>query len=494
MATITTVDNFNSDSRVVDVSGNGFTLGKDNYKLKSTGKKVNMSLTLGNFLKTNPEESVISLFSSEVNKRNTDDLIISISKDQEGNYHAETGNYIGKFQSGGHTIEIGSRFSGVLLNRMLNVANNVFLQDVEIEADKTDGGTSDLVKRIIGYIFIQKLGRAFLLGLPRSYETVNYHDMKVHGNIDFYRFISQDIPFRGKISSSTRERLFVPDIVDVLYAALSKLQEMYGQAIIGRLGDAWNIMKQFRTDRFVTKATVAQAMQHKSLHNHIFSQYKSILEYAAIILNIEDLTNKKAKEKKSISYIINIADLWELYLANLLRNGLSDTGWTVSTQDEITTYEGTFFKRKIIPDIVLRHSDGRIAVFDAKYKRMRYEGASNNGMGDVDRIDFFQIHTYMAHYAKEGNLIAGGLLYPMEAKYDKKQCFADDWIGPGTTSFVVDGIDLSGFSRTTIEAGLKKDNKIEELEQIVKLKQKTLLAKEEKEFIKRIKQILNIGN
>jgi 5-methylcytosine-specific restriction endonuclease McrBC regulatory subunit McrC len=84
-------------------------------------------------------------------------------------------------------------------------------------------------------------------------------------------------------------------------------------------------------------------------------------------------------------------------------------------------------------------------VFDAKYKRMKFiTGIGDEKRGDLDRSDFFQIHTYISYYQNDGyDVIAGGLLYPMEKVYDKKECFSETLFGKdNTTKFIVDGIEL----------------------------------------------------
>ena len=57
-----------------------------------------------------------------------------------------------------------------------------------------------------------------------------------------------------------------------------------------------------------------------------------------------------------------------------------------------------------------RDGKDEFLVFDAKYKRMKGE------KNDVDRSDFFQIHTYIQYFLHtypEGRVLLGGLLYPL---------------------------------------------------------------------------------
>jgi hypothetical protein len=76
---------------------------------------------------------------------------------------------------------------------------------------------------------------------------------------------------------------------------------------------------------------------------------------------------------------------------------------------------------------------------------MKFQGGIGDGKyGDLDRSDFFQIHTYISYYQNNGfNVIAGGLLYPMEEVYNESKCLSQTLFGKGnTTKFIVDGIEL----------------------------------------------------
>jgi len=85
-------------------------------------------------------------------------------------------------------------------------------------------------------------------------------------------------------------------------------------------------------------------------------------------------------------------------------------GWNLNTEKQIA-YKGLFFKREFIPDLVFQRGK-RIVIWDAKYKRMKGE------FWDVDRSDFFQIHTYIQHFVNQYEVKAGGLLYPISTVPD----------------------------------------------------------------------------
>jgi len=78
-------------------------------------------------------------------------------------------------------------------------------------------------------------------------------------------------------------------------------------------------------------------------------------------------------------------------------------------------------------------------IWDAKYKRMKAENR------DVDRADFFQIHTYILTQVDK-KIKVGGLLYPLSIqenysneKFTSPYLLQDDGL---KIKFAIDGIQL----------------------------------------------------
>jgi len=291
---------------------------------------------------------------------------------------------------------------------------------------------------------VQKLEKAFLLGLPKSYRSVQHHEMKLKGRIDINRFIKHDIPFQGKISSVARERQEIQEIVDVLHKAVSIIdrEEKSGKGAIStkNISHIKAHLKQHRSNQFVSNEQIQKALSSKALQNPIFAPYKKVLEYAKLIINHDRLEEDyKKSNKETFGFLVNVAELFEIYITKLLQKEFPD--WGVSSP-KIELYENLFYARKIIPDIVMQ-KDNQVLVFDTKYKRMKMDGRGQFGAGDLDRNDFFQINTYMTYYQQQKlDVIAGGLLYPMESGFNEDHCHSQHWLGNSTTKFIVDGIEL----------------------------------------------------
>ena len=473
---IQTVDNFNSLNINFNEQKSGFSFGKENYYFSSsTQLNKDIFITIKDYKdKKYPNNTFFSFFKDEEKKaiKNEDDLIISIKKDGE-NYLAQTGNYVGKFVWQGLEIDIKSRFSNTFLERMLNFANDIFLDDVSITGNQVKEDF-DISKYIIYYMFVQNLEKAFLLGLPKAYKSIEHHEMKLKGKIDINKFIKYDIPFQGKISSVSREQKEIQEIIDVLYKAV-KIIDKNNKAFLKNIAHIKTHLKQYKSNNYVSNETINKALKSKALQNPIFAPYKKVLEYARFIINGNNIEEKNDGKQETFGFIINVAELFEIYITKLLQKEFSD--WYVeSPKIELYSTPQMFYQRKIIPDIVMKKGSD-VLVFDTKYKKMTMQGKNKNGAGDVDRNDFFQINTYMSYYQNHPdkyNVKIGGLLYPIEKSFkeNKDICHSQTWFGNLNSKFIVDGIDLSD---------LKEDNE----------NKFAPISKKEQKFIEGIKNHLN---
>ena len=454
------------------------------YYFRFEGTKTQVKKVIGEKLEINlndyidkkfPNNIFLSFFKDEEKStlKNQDDLIISIKKNKndEDIYLAQTGNYVGKFKWQGLEIDIKSRFSNTFLERMLNFANDIFLDDASITG-KDSTNDLDISKYIIYYMFIQNLEKAFLLGLPKAYKSVEHHEMKLKGKININKFIKYDIPFAGKISSVSREQKEIQEIIDVLYKAV-KIIDKTNKAFLKNISHIKTHLKQYKSNSYVSNETINKALKSKALQNPIFAPYKKVLEYARFIINRNNIEEKNDGKQETYGFIINVAELFEIYITKLLQKEFND--WYVESPhlrlDE--RFGKTYlYSRKIIPDIVMI-KDKNVIVFDTKYKKMNFNYVKGNGV-DVDRNDFFQINTYMSYYQNQNfNVKIGGLLYPIEKSFkeNKDICHSQTWFGNLNTKFIVDGIDLSDLKED-------KENKF------------APISKREQKFIHGIKELL----
>lgn len=466
MATFTLTDNFYAEiEEKIGKTGLHYL----EKKIVTVKDKIQLNLNFGTV-----KNSVSVLNLSGENKSYDDNELILCVEQSSNKWNVKSGNFVGHVKYQGHDIQIESRFSDVFLKHMLNSAENVFLAENDSQREKS-AGTSDF---ILYYLFVQRLEKAFLMGFPKQYQRRQQHHVNIKGRVHIAGLIRKDIPYKGKMSSEFRERQVDEPLISVLNRAL-KVVYRKAKPIARNVDHVYNAIRQLNPPSF-SRYHYQEACTSKALSNPLFSGYMPVLELAKFIIE-NDSISKSTSSAKSFSFLVNVAELFEIYVRKLLIRHFPD--WQVSSP-KLKVYEGTFFERHIIPDIVMIKGNDAI-VFDTKYKSMRFKGKNQFGAGDLDREDFFQIHTYLSYFQNHGyNVLGGGLLYPM--KEDCSNCCAE-LFGKENILFVVDGI------RIPLDFENSSEQKNYEDQQHLMLHSSfEELLKNERAFIERISQNFKI--
>jgi len=354
---------------------------------------------------------------------------------QDKEYYVQTGLYAGVLFYKGCKFNITTKYGETFLKRMLNFVNDIYVDTEQIKA-KMDETESQFLF-VIAYLFLQSLEKAAVLGLPQHYKRRKVRSHKVRGSIDIADYIKRDIPFQGKLTTTFRDRIFVQEIIDILFLALRKLERSFGLEIHARLLGLQQVIKQNYSGRVANFESIQKAKSHQVLNNPLYSSFKNVLAYAEIILLGKDLMPENDIQQLATSgYLFDIAELYELYLEKLLRRKFPE--WSVNGQEELPIYQDQFYSRSMFPDIVMKHrARGNVIVFDAKFKKMELRNT------DVDRADLHQIHSYSGYY--KSNLISSGLIYPLSKEMNIEKSHSKSIYGTGENEidFIVDGIYVS---------------------------------------------------
>ncbi len=389
----------------------------------------------------------LPIFRFKPEKDKTDDdeqLILKLYKTGQGNgtqYFVQTGLFAGVVYYQGCEFNISCAYGDVFLNRMLNFLNGIYIDSQPTTA--TDNPKSNVFLHIIAYLFVQSLEKSAQLGLPKRYQQQTQRSYKVRGSVDINAYLRDDIPFQGKLTTRFREQVYAQEIIDVLFAACEQLKSVLGTNCLKPIFNIYQMLKAEHSRQFVNQNMINTAKNSAVLHNPMFIGFKTVLEYAEIIINNVSLEKSTKGNNETHGYLFDISQLFELYLEKLLAHHFPD--WEVCPQEQLQLYLQRFYHRNMYPDIVMKHKfSNKVIVFDAKFKKMSF------GYQDLDRNDFYQIHTYMQYYGSD--LLFGGLLYPLSAELNSQRSHSEflfDTLAD-TAPFIVDGIEL-GKSSTDIE-------------------------------------------
>jgi len=457
----------------------------DNGKIVETFNDKIKSLFEGQYLITKKDlEKYRDLVVSKIERKKgfdvEDRLILKLyAKTCKGGdkYYIQTGLYTGVIHlttnKTTYTFNIIPECGNFFLNRMLNMMNHIYINN-DILKSKCESSENPFIY-IIYYLFVNALDKARVLGYPQQYKLKKEKNKSFHGSLDINRFINQDIPFCGKISIIFPQRETIQEIIDVLYSALKKVEK--SNLLNSKVKKLLSEIKPYYSGKYCTKNKINAALKSSALNNPIFMLFKKALKYAEIILQDMDLSQTSSQTSLGISgYLIDISEVWEIYLENLL--SLNLPGWTVMGQERLPFYKTNFWFRDFMPDLVLKKNEDDIyAVFDAKFKHM--EGRNK----DVDRNDLHQIHNYAGYYSRRGTLKACGLLYPCFLSNERESSIEHDWHSgiynqDSQTKFIIDGVNIDPIKELSLKKQLDDSSTWD------------CLIKEEQNFIDRIRNAL----
>jgi 5-methylcytosine-specific restriction endonuclease McrBC regulatory subunit McrC len=362
------------------------------------------------------------------------------SNTEEKKYIVQTGLFAGTIYHKDVQFNIVTPYGDTFLKRMLNFVNDIYVDNQSTKADKTE--ETNEFQNIIAFLFIQSLEKAAILGLPKNYQSITERSNKVRGKIDLNAYLKRDIPFTGNLTSTFREQIYIQEIIDVLYLACKALEKKFGKEIHKKILGIYQLLKQNYSGVFPQNSVIEKAKNHFVLQNPMFSAFKKTIGYAEIILKEQNLLVSKTDNQLTTNgYLFDISQLFEVYLEKLLSRYFTD--WYVTGQEELNVYQKMFYKRKMFPDLVMKHKlTNQIIVFDAKFKKMRLH-KTQSSYSDLDRSDFYQIHSYIQYY--QPNVIAGGLLYPLSNENNIHKTHAENLFDNQNikTEFIVDGIYIN---------------------------------------------------
>ena len=399
-------------------------------------------------------------------------LVYQVAKQGEL-YYLKTGLFIGHLTVNKNRIFIDSGYKPFFLEHMLKYASDIFFDDDTEDSVKDNDDPENFMSFILQYLFIINLKRAFSMGLPSEYTMITEHGFNVKGQLNIKDYIQKDVMYKYKLTYAYRKRQYVQSVIDILYTALKILDDDISSRRLLEKSDmakVYRTLRQLYSCQYPTSRMMNEVAKDRSLNNPMYSRYKRALEYAVMLINRKNVVYDENSDSKGDSgMLINIAELWELYLTSLLKRRFGER-FSVCPQSEISIYPESFFKRSNYPDIVMESDDTRV-VLDAKFKNMRFISK------DVDRNDLHQIHSYAGYYVlkaqKENKkLKLCSLVYPTKDDSNKQMVFS---------FFFFNGDHFVSDVKFAISYLKIPDNKSE-------------MKNEEESFLNRLEEIIAINN
>ena len=335
-------------------------------------------------------------------KELTDEPIFQpIYNPKEKQYCWFAGRFIGKtripLKNSFVDVEITPRFGEIVLEFMIQDILGVIISKSKIENfPKTDF----LIKKYISLIWLNHLKKASRFGFPKAKNEIIHRGFFIKGMLDVSKTIKSAYNKKQVVSRYTERQKDIL-ILEILFQS-SRI--LFDSKILQVNKTVQHSIDLLNNQQFKKRAIPIKDYQGIK-YQRLFSSFKSLVDLSWQIIHNKGMFYNEGK-KDGFSYFLDMAEIWESFLFSILKEHFNDD-WNVSQPDNIQLYKNKFLEKGIRPDIIMEHKiEKKIIVIDAKWKNMSFNKK------DVDREDFFQIHTYAKYYGDD--LLAAGLVYPTE--------------------------------------------------------------------------------
>jgi 5-methylcytosine-specific restriction enzyme subunit McrC len=342
--------------------------------------------------------------------------LFELIKEHDGKFKWYSGRYVGGCSiklPGKKTpveVKITPRFHEDVINFLLTsiILGFSFESGSEIKHDN-----NPILKRYLSFIWLQYLQKATRYGFPKKkYEQIQKSHY-IKGRLDVNRTI-RTFQTEKKAISVIHERATDETILEIIYQAYRILFSTSFDTIkkSNSLSQTVDFINSYKFEKRKIPMKEYAAIKYQRL----FRAYKPLIDLSWQIIQNKGIFYNIG-QKDGYAYFLDMADVWESFLAEVLKKNFSND-WIIKRPKDISVYPQAFYNRSIRPDIIMINKETqKIIVFDAKWKRMAFD------KNDLDRGDFFQIHTYAKYYGK--HLIAAGLIYPANSDTDQMNLYKD---------------------------------------------------------------------
>jgi len=325
------------------------------------------------------------------------------------------GRYVGEVQFEGVTLRIEPRFGMPALMRWLSTVWGVRL----VESKGSHHQQRIWLWIVVAHLWVGRLMAAAKHGLPSKRVDTVHRGHALRG-----RLLARKTALGRKtgddcLMSVTRNRVVDVKIGSTLLAAFERLDrplKEYGGSR-GWLPERARTLVEELSNALGGRDRRARKRMRPTIHySPITESYRPIVDLSLSILEHKPLLPTSAGDRKAFGIVLDVAEIWELYVAKILQTALpafrvSHTGrsrdhfrWLLSSAIDDDKFGS------LRPDIIVSDFRDRcLAIVDAKYKTTRINATNRTG---VVTEDLYQLAAYLSAFGEQGSRLDGFLVYP----------------------------------------------------------------------------------
>lgn len=347
--------------------------------------------------------------------RSDDEDEPALTRGPDGNWWA--GRFIGELRFEDRELRIEPRLGIDVIGAWLAHALNLSI----VPKAATTAARGPLIVQLVDRVWSAAVADAARHGGPRLRRTSHHDHVFVRGRLDAAATVRHRAARRPLVATTRTERDLDNPVSRVLVLADRALRSLLPAKPTWRPSLTGEVLSQLR-------GTVGAQPDLPDLPELRRVRYSPITRrFESVALLSHEISRRQghltsASSADASGVLIDVAELWELYLVHCARRACGPGRVEHGTAER----EGTHLLHslshpaaqlgRLKPDILIRTPTGALqAVIDAKYKRLRSWQGSPSG---VDRGDLYQLTSYLSGH----DVPLGALAYP---PHDTDQASAD---------------------------------------------------------------------
>jgi 5-methylcytosine-specific restriction enzyme subunit McrC len=349
-----------------------------------------------------------------------------------------TGRYVGELRLEDGVLRILPRFGVPLLQHWLSRIWGIRIISSLGQYEPSRVWLWELLAKI----WEARLLSATKHGLPARRIDQDYVGRTVRGRLDVRSSAQVLQAGNCKLVSRSRNRSVDRHIASVVLCAFANLRTQLahvGHPRVWLTPRALSLVAALQSQ--YGKNVTSSSLEFKKTirYTPITEAYRPLVALSLSIVRQRPMSSVADGSHEVLGVLIDMAEVWELYVYNLLRSGI--IGAEVVHTGRSREAEGHLLRSdkastpslgRLKPDIAIRSfTSGRLlSVLDAKYKSTVPSREKPFG---VLREDLYQLNAYLSAFANPSKPLIGGLVYPAEpgAAISRLQA-ANAWYTVGT--------------------------------------------------------------
>lgn len=314
-------------------------------------------------------------------------------------------HYIGRFTHDGFPIIVNPRFGNVF-GYLIGYATNLYIpfgnSDVAYNTENNSYW-------LIALLWKAMLNRALTTGqIPKEYKTITKNQRHFRGRLSISKHIHYNTSNYTRFFCSYK-KLTMDNMINRTIRSVYRILKIKGVGFLLAEFEAYDkYLESMGVDSCLEDVKQISTIRYTRLSE----PYRPVMALSKTILsNYRAESTNEGKGNSNVSYFIDVAELWEMYLLKLLQNNLPPVYRVYSPNSNQGTplLDGSI--REIRPDILIEREGRVVMIIDAKYKKYTCFGVTSDY--GISREDLYQMSTYLYHYGRQEKPIVGIFTSPV---------------------------------------------------------------------------------